>query len=264
MATHAAAGGVKQLSFSADLKSIRVYATPGEIVNRNFQLTTTPNARKAYFEAIAEDWWPSEDGKKSYFREPGSLERSCGRWMALNPVEAEVDPGQSLSVKISLAIPDDVQPGGHWCVLTVNELPDPAQNAQGVAVSFLASVSVGIFVYVEPVARAASILDVNVGPNEVGIRVENDGNTPLGVEGRIEFIAAGQSRPMVAIQVARRTIVLEPVRVALITSELPTRTELPSGRYLVRVILDIGLDSYIGVQKELVIDRGTEIAEARP
>lgn len=264
MATQAAAQGMEQLSFSADLKSIRIHATPGEIVNRDFRLTTTAGARKAYFEARAEDWWPSEDGKKSYFREPGTLERSCGRWMALNPVEAEVDPGETLAVKISLAIPDDVEPGGHWCVMTVNELPDPVQQAPGVAVNFLASISVGIFVYVDPVDRAAKILDVKVGTNEAAIRIENEGNTPLGVEGRIEFIPAGQSSPSATTQIARRTIVLEPVRIALMTSALPAPSELPSGRYLVRVILDIGIDSYIGVQKELVIDRGTEIAESLP
>jgi hypothetical protein len=78
--TQAAAQGMEQLSFSADLKSIRIHATPGEVVNRDFRLTTTAGARKAYFEARAEDWWPSEDVVTG----TGDGERSCeGGWRSI-------------------------------------------------------------------------------------------------------------------------------------------------------------------------------------
>ena len=57
------------------------------------------------------------------------------------------------------------------------------------------------------------------------------------------------------MQINRRTVVPEPVRTVLLSSQLPENNVLPSGRYLVRVILDIGLDSFIGVEKVLEVSR---------
>ena len=46
-------------------------------------------------------------------------------------------------------------------------------------------------------------------------------------------------------------LLLAPVNTRIFTADLPDVKTLPPGRYLVRAILDIGLDHYIGVQKEL-------------
>ena len=45
------------------------------------------------------------------------------------------------------------------------------------------------------------------------------------------------------------------VSTAVLAARLPDAAALPSGRYLVRVVLDIGLDHYIGVQREMEIRR---------
>jgi hypothetical protein len=68
-------------------------------------------------------------------------------------------------------------------------LPD-VQQAPGVAVNFLASISVGIRRGPEPRGRAAKILDVRLERTKPPFS-ENGGNT-RSVEGRIEFIPAGR------------------------------------------------------------------------
>ncbi|HYO15012.1 MAG TPA: hypothetical protein VE685_17600 [Thermoanaerobaculia bacterium] len=245
--------GAGAIQFTANLDSIKIEARAGEVVTRNFQLHLAPGQEKVHFRSRIEDWWQSEDGSQSFYRPPGTLSRSCGPWIELNPVEAAVDPGGTLSVRITASVPRGLAPGGYWCVLSVDELPDPLAVPQGVEVRFLSSISVGIFVSVEPVRREVEISDVGVAGGELKVRVRNAGNGPLGVEGRVEFIEPGGSALVATAVVPRATVLTEPVASRILTARLPDVSTLPSGRYMVRVILDAGLDHYIGVQKLLEI-----------
>jgi hypothetical protein len=63
--------------------------------------------------------------------------------------------------------------------------------------------------------------------------------------------------------VPRRTLLPEPSIEGTLAARLPTDTELPSGRYRVRVILDYGAAHYIGAEREMEIVRGTPATAAR-
>ncbi|MEZ5367233.1 MAG: hypothetical protein R2748_34070 [Bryobacterales bacterium] len=243
------------LKFTATFEPIRIFGRPGQVSVRNFRLTTAKGQRSAFFEAKTEDWLPSEDGKQSFYLEPGKVDRSCSRWVSLNPVESLVLPSEPLEVKISLSVPPEAEPGGYWCVLTLNERPDPTQRPQGVAVRFLTSISVGIFVYLDPVERSARIQDVQIHEDRAEVAVLNTGNSPLGVEGRVEFLSPDSQEKIAEALISRRTVVLDPAPRALLSTALPDRDALPTGRYLVRVILDVGLDAYIGVQRVVEVNR---------
>jgi hypothetical protein len=242
------------LVFNADLSPIQIDAKPGDTVNRTFELHLGAGQPPAQFVSRVEDWWPSEDGTTSFFRPVGSVARSCGRWVELNPVEAAVGPGGVLAVQVTTAIPSGAAPGGYWCVLTVDEVPNPLASQSGVGVRFVASVSVGIFVYLAPVERAARIVEVDVKNGRASVLLHNDGNSPLRVEGRFEFFRRGQGVPVAVAPLPRTTLVLDPAPVRRITIDLPDVDVLPAGHYLVRAVLDLGLDHYVGAQKELDID----------
>lgn len=254
-------GTARALKFHATLSSIKVQALPGQTVNRSFRLTLDKEEARTQFKLHVEDWWRSEDGKQSFYREPGTLKHSCAPWIKLNPVEAAVDPGGTLDARLTISAPADVKPGGYWCVLTVDQVLDPLKaRPEGVGVQFLASVSIGIFVTIAPVDRNARILDVQVHPQEAMVKLRNDGNCPLGVEGRFEFVHPGDPKPTLVVPMTRTTVLPEPITTALITVALPGETTLPAGRYLVRVILDIGIDHYIGVQKEVEFSRAIPVS----
>ena len=89
-----------------------------------------------------------------------------------------------------------------------------------------------------------------------GIQIDQGyhGDTPLGVEGRVEFIRAGEEKPTVAM-IPRRMVLTEPIRTSYLTAKLPDAATLPDGTYAVKAILDIGLDHYIGVQKRIEVRR---------
>lgn len=251
------------ISFTATLTSMKIQARPGQVITRQFQVTLDKDQPRTQFRTRVEDWWRSEDGTESFYADPGTLQHSCGAWVSLNPVEAAIDPGQTLNVRVTISVPGELAPGGYWCVLTLDEVPNPLAAPTGVGVQFLASTSTGIFVYVDPVTRAASITDVDVVGEEAAIRVQNDGNAPLGVEGRVEFIREGQADPVASVMIPRGTLLRHPAPSSRFKTQLPSVDALPSGRYLVRVVLDIGLDHYIGVQREMDIVRGYPVAEAR-
>jgi hypothetical protein len=242
------------IEFTSSFESIKIDGRPGAVVSREFQLHLVPGGKRVHFTARAEDWWPSEDGTQSFYRPAGTLPRSCGPWITLNPVETAVDAGGTLAIRVTAAIPRTAGPGGYWCVLTVDQAPDPLDASnQGVAVRFQASVSVGIFIDLAPVERAAEIEDVSIAHGKARLKVCNRGNAPVGAEGRLEFLTPGGSVPAATAVIPRATLLTDPAPCRILTATLPSASALPPGRYLVRALIDIGIDHYLGVQKEMEI-----------
>jgi hypothetical protein len=252
------------VSFKATLSSIKMVARPGQVLTKEFRLTLDADQPKTRFKAHMQDWWRSEDGSKSFYKEPGTLTRSCGRWVTLNPAEVDVLPGETMTTRLTVSVSSEAEPGGYWCVLTVDELPDPLAASEGVGVRFLASVSIGVFVYVGELQRAAEITGVEVLDDMAIVKVRNEGNTPLAIEGRFEFIKPGSTEPTAVINLARNTLLTEPILTGLFSAKLPDASSLPSGRYVVRAIIDYGVDHYIGTQREMDIKRDPPVvARAR-
>ncbi len=249
------------LGFTAALTPIKARVRPGQRLERAFHLQLVETDGPARFRAHVEDWWTGEKGQGSVYAAPGTLARSCGTWTSVGPVESEVERGGQLQVRISVAVPEEATPGGYWCALTVDQLPDPAEAGAGVQVRFLASVSTAIFLEIEPVHRQARIAGVELTPEAVAVRVLNAGDVALGVEGRVEFLAPGRSEPVASALIPRATVLPEPVPERRLEARLPGPEALPSGTYVVRVILDAGLDHYIALQKTVAV-RGA-LAAAR-
>jgi hypothetical protein len=256
----AACSPVGAVSFTATLTSLKISARPGEVQTREFRLTLNQDQLKTRFKAHMQDWWRSEDGAQSFYDEPGTLTRSCGRWVTLNPVEVDVLPGETMTTRLTVRVSSEAEAGGYWCVLTVDELPDPLAVTEGVGIRFMASVSVGVFVYVGEQQRAAEITAVEVLNDSAVVKLRNDGNTPLAIEGRFEFIKPGATQPTAVITLARNTLLTQPILTGLFSARLPDAALLPSGRYLVRAIVDYGVDHYIGTQRELNIERDAPVA----
>ena len=250
----------RAVTFTATLGSIRIAAKPGQVMTREFRLTLDADQPKTRFKSHMQDWWRNEDGTQSFYRDPGTLTQSCGRWVTLNPVEVEVQPGGTLITRLTVSVSPEAQPGGYWCVLTVDELPDPLAVQEGVGVRFLASISIGVFVNVGDIQRAAEIIGVDVVGDAAVVKIRNDGNAPLAIEGRFEFVKPGESEPTAVINLARNTLLTEPIVTGLFSASLPARSALPSGRYIVRAIVDYGVDHYIGTQREMQINRDAPIA----
>lgn len=236
--------------FVASLSSLKVTARAGQVFTHSHQLTLDPSERPTRFRFHVEDWWRSEDGMQSFYAAPGTLQHSCGKWVTLNPVEVEVQPGATLTTRLTVNVPREISAGGYWCVLTVDEIPNPLDTPTGVGARFVASVSTGIFINIDPVQRAVEFVDVKVGASEASVTLRNTGTTPSSVEGKFEFTRPGETEPVAVVPFPRGTVLTEPVVTATFRAVLPDRSLLPSGRYMVRAIIDIGLDHFLGVERE--------------
>ena len=252
------------VTINASFAPIRMTARPGEVLTTGYELKLQEGEPTAHFKVDVQDWWRSEDGLQSIYAAAGSLSRSCGRWVSANPQESAVAGGGTLSVRLTIRVPSEVRPGGYWCALTVDEVPDPlATTSEGVGVRFLASVSTGIYVNINPVERSADIVSVDIADERAIARLINTGNAPAAVDGRFEFLKPGASRPTAVVELPRNVLLTEPVATAAYSVALPDPSTLPPGRYLVRLVIDIGLDHYIAVQRELDIERHDQRAGAR-
>jgi hypothetical protein len=255
----AASSPVDATSFTATLTSIRISARPGEVQTREFRLTLDKGQLKTRFKAHMEDWWRSEDGTQSFYREPGTLTRSCGKWVTLNPVEVELLPADTMTIRLTVTASSEAEPGGYWCVLTVDEIPDPLAVLEGVGIRFMASVSVGVFVNIGEQRRAVEITAVDVVNDSAVVKLRNDGNTPLTIEGRFEFVKPGATEAIAVVPMIRNLLLTQPILTGAYSAKLPDAAVLPSGRYLVRAIIDYGVDHYIGTQREIDVVRGVPI-----
>jgi hypothetical protein len=249
----ALAPAARAIGFTSSFESIKIKARPGEVMTRSYHLHLKPGQPKVRFHSHVEDWWQSEDGKQSFYSEPGTLAHSCGNWIALDPVETDVQPGATLTVRVTASVPATAGPGGYWCVLTVDEIPDPLAARQGVNLRFVTSVSTGIFIDLAPVVRDVRISAVALSARQARITLRNAGNAPAAVEGRVELFHPGEPTPVVTAPLERTTVLTEPVATRVLNVKLPDLARLPAGRYLLQVVLDLGLDHDTGIQKELVI-----------
>jgi hypothetical protein len=250
------APGASAISFHFSPANIRVEAGAGEIVNRTLSLTLAKDASSTHFKARVEDWWRSPDNERTFYAPPGTISRSCAPWCSVNPVETAVKPGDEMTVKLSIHVPDDVKPGGYWAALTIDEVPDPTQPKPAqVAMIFRASLSVGIYVEVPTATRAARITGVQVAKNRASVTIMNEGNTPLRVTGTFEFYKPGEEKPVATAQIGGEPLLPEPVNTSTFSAALPDALKLPPGRYKVRVIMDAGLDHLMGAEKEMDVVR---------
>lgn len=250
------ASRAEAVTFNASFAPIRIAAKPGQVLTTTYRLGLDAADPRTNFKVEIQDWWRSEDGRQSFYAPAGSISRSCGHWVSANPMEATVGGGEALQIRLTVSVPSAVEPGGYWCALSVDEMPDPlAVLPDGVGVRFLASVSTGVYVYIDPVERGADVLNVEVDGQQATARIENTGNTPTAVEGRFEFVVPGEASPVAVVPLPRNMLLTEPVRTAAFSVPLPPAAQLPSGRYTVRLILDVGLDHYIGMQRTIDIVR---------
>lgn len=246
----------KAISFHFSPANVSVEARPGEIVNRTLSLTLANDTTPTHFKARVEDWWRSANNERTYYAAPGTISRSCAPWCSVNPVETGIKSGETMEVKISIHVPDDVKPGGYWAALTVDEVPDPTQpKLPGVAMIFRASLSVGVYVEIPTATRSARITGVGVANNRANVTLMNDGNIPLRINGTFEFYKQGQDLPVATAQIGGDPLLPEPINTCTFSTVLPDAAKLPSGKYRVRVIMDAGLDHLMGAEKETDILR---------
>ena len=243
-----------QSQFAGTFAPIRTWAKPGETLARELrlQLVKSVTGQPLRFKAYSQDFWMSADGRSTGYGDPGKVKASCSNWVTVDPVTQEVAPGGDLLVRVSITVPAGTQPGGYWCAVSIDEQMDPRRKALlgGSGMVLFASFSNAVYVFVAPLQLDAKIKKLDIDSQNASVTVQSLANSPLLIEGHLEFLREGVAEPVAKVDLARRVLLPEPHGSVMTEAPLPPIEVLPDGDYLVKVVLDVGLDHLLGAQSK--------------
>jgi P pilus assembly chaperone PapD len=131
------------------------------------------------------------------FSEPGHESYSASKWLSVKETELEIAPGESREIEISISVPTEVEPGGHYAALFFEVVPSSNQGAISVSTRipslFYLTVPGVTQVDISANADIVSLIMPNIagiGPVEMGVVVRNSGNVHLTVAAKAHFTAS--------------------------------------------------------------------------
>jgi hypothetical protein len=94
---------------------------------------------------------------------PAEAAFSCRRWLSINPMETEIGPHQSVSIRYSLRVPDSAPVAGFHCAAGFNSLPVASQDGKSGLRNAIRMVA-AFFVITGNPAVEGELSDVQVEP----------------------------------------------------------------------------------------------------
>jgi len=67
------------------------------------------------------------------FSEPGHESYSASKWLTIDKADLELTPGESQEVEVTISVPTEVEPGGHYAVIFFDTTL--SANQEGVSIS---------------------------------------------------------------------------------------------------------------------------------
>ncbi len=199
-----------------ELRSIKIDARPGEVVNRDFKLHLAATGSQVHFKSRAEDWWASEDGSQSFYRRAGTLPRSlrpldlpeprrdrrCARWRPQYPGDRGHPRGMPGPAATGASSPSTRFPTRSTIRREWRSISKPPSRWESSSTWRPSCATPKSARSRSPKARRVS-------------RCAPAGNTPVGAEGRVEFLPlggprSGQASPVATAIVPRATVLLDP------------------------------------------------------
>jgi hypothetical protein len=125
----AAGSAHAQLALGLTPAGIDFQVGPGQSAAQAITVTNAGTIR-CQGRMLSNDWWYS-DTERKVFGTPGSQPRSAGRWLSFSPDKFELDPGQSILVRVTITVPSDAE-GGHYAVAFAEFAPPQPKGGQAV------------------------------------------------------------------------------------------------------------------------------------
>jgi hypothetical protein len=149
----------------------------------------------ARIRAYAMDFSIDEESNFAFY-EPGHESYSCARWLTLDEAEFDLNPGETKEVKVTVAVPDEVEPGGHYAALFFETAP--LEAPPGVSVIIAGRIPSLIYLTIPGVTETEVFSDAEIvslllpgwvekGPVEAGVMVCNTGNVHLTIAAKAYF-----------------------------------------------------------------------------
>ena len=139
----------------------------------------------------------SADSESSFnVFEPGHESYSCARWLSFEDPYFDLSPGESRIVDVTISVPVDVEPGGHYAALFF-ETTSP-EEPEGTSVSTICRIASLFYLTIPGITDADIVTDAEItslllpgwvekGPVDVGVVVRNTGNVHLDIAAKAYF-----------------------------------------------------------------------------
>jgi P pilus assembly chaperone PapD len=130
------------------------------------------------------------------FNEPGHESYSCARWLTIDEAEFDLNPGESKGVKVTVSVPTEVEPGGHYAALFFETAP--LEAPPGVSVTIAGRIPSLFYLTIPGITEADVFSDAEIaslllpgwvekGSVEMGVVVRNTGNVHLTIAAKAYF-----------------------------------------------------------------------------
>ena len=249
LALIAASPAAAQISVEVSPLRIELAAGPG---STSTQGITVANAGKdpVRVRAAATDWDLSKDGAPQF---EGAVEGgpfSAKSWIRVAPPEQVIEPGKSATVRFSLSVPAELQPGGYRTGVLFEFGPaggDPVGRAR--EVMFKSRIATLIYVNIGQPSMAGELTDLrfrSVGPVLQAIAtLKNSSRRSVRTRGSL-VLYDSQGRNVREVPVPDVPLLPESEReVAIAVVDPEKNAAIAPGEYRAEVRIDVGLPALL-------------------
>ena len=238
-----------QISMEVSPLRVELIAGPGSTTT---QAITVTNAGKdpVRVRAVATDWDLSKNGAPQF---EGVIEGgpySATSWIRVAPPEQVIEPGKDATVRFSMSVPADLQPGGYRTGVLFEFGPAAADpTSRGRQVMFKSRIATLIYVSIGQPAMAAELTDLtvrNTGPQtQVVATVKNSSRRYVRTRGNL-ILFDQSGRNVREIPMPDVPLLPESEREVAITVIDPDMHDpITPGDYKVEVRMDVGLPALL-------------------
>jgi hypothetical protein len=219
---------------------------PGGISTQIITITNLSDKKQNYQLTLG-DWLRDSVGGHKYFA-PGTLERSCSKWITFDNSVVEIEPQKSRDVRVTLTAPSDpkIAEEMKWSMIFIqNVLEQTGDEAKGAKMkaTIREVYRIGIHVYQTPLAlkqkeaRAVSLEPDKVEKNVYNFSLVNTGKAMLECKARLLLTNLSNGEE---IKLDETEFPVFPEGKRVVKLSIPTT--VPKGKYSMLAILEYDPD----------------------
>lgn len=239
-----------QIYFGVTPIRFELKARPGEQITEVIYVRNN-SSKPMRIKAYPENWFLKEDGTRMFVgNQPASY--SCREWVKVNPFDFRLQPEEVRSVRFTMSVPPEAEPGGYHTTVSFENVPEAAGRGQLGQVAFTGKIVAAVYVVVGKVQIEGSLEDMtfeSAGENQfIKLFLKNPGKTHFRLKGEIHVRTPGGIK-VVTLPVPDEPVLPESQRFVTIRLE----EKIPPGDYRLEARLDIGRDELLAMKKEIII-----------
>lgn len=171
-----------------------LFGNPGDILSEKIRVRNDEETAINYTTTVEDFKAEGDEGEVNLIEKESDVENasfSMQRWITVEPRSASINPGEEKVFEVTIRIPRDAEPGGHFASVLVERSGSAASGGSGASVSsrlgslLLMRVSGNVTEQAKIDAFKAQNNYYQNGPVTLELRTKNEGNTHIKPKGRI-------------------------------------------------------------------------------